>query len=87
MFDLSATAKTEHYEIAAYRGLIEKATLMGQKDCIRLLQENLGQARRDGPEGRADQPPVRKASCPAAIQATSIAFSLPKSERATAQRG
>ena len=44
MFDLSASAKTEHYEIAAYRGLIEKATLMGQKDCIRLLQENLGQA-------------------------------------------
>ncbi len=43
MFDLGAAAKTEHYEIAAYRGLIEKASLMGQKECVRLLQENLNQ--------------------------------------------
>lgn len=43
MFDLGAAAKTEHYEIASYRGLIEKANLMGEKDCVRLLQENLSQ--------------------------------------------
>jgi ferritin-like metal-binding protein YciE len=43
MYDLGGAAKTEHYEIASYRGLVEKATLMGQKDCARLLQENLRQ--------------------------------------------
>lgn len=42
-FDLSAEDKTEHYEIASYRGLVEKAKLMGQSECARLLQENLRQ--------------------------------------------
>ncbi len=43
MFDLGGAAKTEQYEIASYRGLIEKANLMGQKECARLLQQNLSQ--------------------------------------------
>lgn len=43
MFDLGGAAKTEHYEIASYKGLIEKANLIGEKDCARLLQENLSQ--------------------------------------------
>jgi ferritin-like metal-binding protein YciE len=43
IFDLGGAAKTEHYEIASYRGLIEKANLIGQKDCVRLLQQNLSQ--------------------------------------------
>lgn len=33
MFDLGGAPKTEHYEIASYRGLIEKANLMGQQEC------------------------------------------------------
>lgn len=33
--------KTEHYEIAAYSGLIEKAKAMGQTDIANLLQQNL----------------------------------------------
>jgi ferritin-like metal-binding protein YciE len=41
MFDLGAADKTEHYEIASYKGLIEKAQLMGQQQCVNLLQENL----------------------------------------------
>ena len=43
MFDLGAAAKTEHYEIASYQGLIEKANLMGLQQCAQLLQENLQQ--------------------------------------------
>lgn len=43
MFDLGGASKTEHYEIASYKGLIEKATLMGQQACVSLLQENLKQ--------------------------------------------
>jgi ferritin-like metal-binding protein YciE len=43
MFDLGGAAKTEHYEIASYQGLIEKATLLGKKDCAKLLQQNLQQ--------------------------------------------
>ena len=43
MFDLGGAAKTEHYEIASYQGLIEKANLLGKKDCAQLLQQNLSQ--------------------------------------------
>lgn len=43
MFDLGAAAKTEHYEIASYKGLIDKAKVMGQKQVAQLLQENLKQ--------------------------------------------
>ena len=41
MFDLGGAAKTEHYEIASYQGLIDQANLMGQKECAQLLQQNL----------------------------------------------
>jgi ferritin-like metal-binding protein YciE len=43
MYDLDEASRTGHYEMASYRGLVEKANLMGQKDCARLLQENLRQ--------------------------------------------
>jgi len=36
-------SKVEHYEIAAYRGLIACAESMGQTEIARLLQENLQQ--------------------------------------------
>ncbi|HST87877.1 MAG TPA: DUF892 family protein [Ktedonobacterales bacterium] len=43
MFDLGAAAKTEHYEIASYEGLIAACQLMGQQDCAQLLRQNLQQ--------------------------------------------
>lgn len=43
MFDLGGAAKTENYEIASYKGLIDKANLMGQQQCVQLLQKNLSQ--------------------------------------------
>jgi ferritin-like metal-binding protein YciE len=43
MFVLGAANKTEHYEIASYQGLIEKARLMGQQQVVQLLQKNLQQ--------------------------------------------
>jgi ferritin-like metal-binding protein YciE len=43
MFDLGGAAKTEYYEMASYKGLIEKAQLMGQQQCVNLLQQNLSQ--------------------------------------------
>lgn len=39
----SAAARAEHYEIAAYTGLIEKARALGERDSVKLLQENLRQ--------------------------------------------
>jgi ferritin-like metal-binding protein YciE len=36
-------AKTEHYEIAAYTGLVKKARAMGQTEAARLLEQNLQQ--------------------------------------------
>lgn len=43
MFVSGAGAKAEHYEIAAYTGLIESARTMGERDVARLLEENLAQ--------------------------------------------
>lgn len=38
-----AASKVEHYEIAAYRGLITAAELTGQQEVVSLLQQNLEQ--------------------------------------------
>ena len=38
---VGGACKTEHYEIAAYTGLVEKARAMGQTEAARLLQQNL----------------------------------------------
>ena len=38
-----AAARAEHYEIAAYTGLIAKARALGERESVRLLQENLRQ--------------------------------------------
>jgi ferritin-like metal-binding protein YciE len=43
MFNLDGAAKTEHYEMASYQGLIERANSMGQKKCAELLHQNLMQ--------------------------------------------
>ena len=43
MFLTGAGARTEHYEIAAYTGLITMAQALGEKNAVPLLQENLTQ--------------------------------------------
>ena len=43
LFAASAAARTEHYEIAAYEGLVTMAKAMGEPDAARLLEENLKQ--------------------------------------------
>lgn len=43
--DTGAAARTEHYEIAAYSGLIAMARGLGERDIVPLLQENLTQER------------------------------------------
>jgi ferritin-like metal-binding protein YciE len=43
LFDLGGASKTEYYEIASYKGLIEQANLMGHSSVVQLLQENLQQ--------------------------------------------
>jgi ferritin-like metal-binding protein YciE len=42
-FLCGAASRTEHYEIAAYTGLVSAARAMGKSDIARLLQENLAQ--------------------------------------------
>jgi ferritin-like metal-binding protein YciE len=42
-FLTGAGARTEHYEIAAYEGLVTMATAMGEDDVASLLTENLEQ--------------------------------------------
>jgi ferritin-like metal-binding protein YciE len=40
---VDGAAKTEHYEIAAYTGLLKQARAMGQPEAARLLEQNLQQ--------------------------------------------
>ncbi len=41
IFDLDAASKTEHYEIASYRSLLNMAVALGVDDVRRLLEQNL----------------------------------------------
>jgi ferritin-like metal-binding protein YciE len=41
LFVLGGAMKVEHYEIATYRGLVDKAMLMGETQCAQILQTNL----------------------------------------------
>ena len=43
LFLAGAGARAEHYEIAAYSGLVAMARAMGEKDAASLLEENLRQ--------------------------------------------
>jgi ferritin-like metal-binding protein YciE len=43
MFLTGAAARTEHYEIAAYTGLVAKARALGETEAAKLLNENLKQ--------------------------------------------
>jgi ferritin-like metal-binding protein YciE len=42
-FLTGAAARAEHYEIAAYTGLVSQARALGERDAVTLLQENLKQ--------------------------------------------
>ena len=42
-FLTGAAARTEHYEIAAYTGLVSQARALGERGAVQLLQENLKQ--------------------------------------------
>ena len=41
VIDAGAAARTEHYEIAAYQGLITMARSMGEREVVGLLEQNL----------------------------------------------
>ena len=43
LFLAGAGARAEHYEIAAYSGLVAMARAMGEKDAAILLEQNLRQ--------------------------------------------
>jgi ferritin-like metal-binding protein YciE len=43
--DAGAAARTEHYEIAAYNGLIEMARALGESEAVGLLEANLKEER------------------------------------------
>jgi ferritin-like metal-binding protein YciE len=45
LVDAGAAARTEHYEIAAYSGLIEMARALGESEAVSLLEGNLKEER------------------------------------------
>ena len=42
-FLTGAAARAEHYEIAAYTGLVNQARALGEREAVELLQQNLKQ--------------------------------------------
>ena len=42
-FLTGAAARAEHYEIAAYTGLVNQARALGEREAVELLQQNLRQ--------------------------------------------
>jgi ferritin-like metal-binding protein YciE len=45
LVDLGAATRTEHYEIAAYEGLMKMARALGETEVVGLLEKNLKQER------------------------------------------
>ncbi|MGH2639090.1 MAG: ferritin-like domain-containing protein [Rhabdochlamydiaceae bacterium] len=43
MFNIEAGSKSEYLEMAAYRGLIDSAKLLGLQQCVPLFEQNLRQ--------------------------------------------
>jgi ferritin-like metal-binding protein YciE len=41
LFNAAAAAHTEHFEISAYHSLITLASILGEPDAVRLLEQNL----------------------------------------------
>jgi ferritin-like metal-binding protein YciE len=46
VFNAGAAAKTEHLEIAAYEGMIESASVLGEEEVVSLLEENLDEEKK-----------------------------------------
>jgi ferritin-like metal-binding protein YciE len=63
-------SKVEHYEIAAYRGLIAGAEQMGQSDVVRLLSENLQQEEKTAQTLELSMPALLKQAMLTASKAT-----------------
>ena len=53
-FLTGAAARAEHYEIAAYTGLVNQARALGEREAVALLQENLKQGEGGAQEGGDD---------------------------------
>jgi ferritin-like metal-binding protein YciE len=52
--------KAEHYEIVSYHGLIEGAQLMGQREIVTLLQQNLEQEEKTAKKLEQNAPALLK---------------------------
>jgi ferritin-like metal-binding protein YciE len=52
--------KVEHYEIVSYHGLIEGAQLMGQREIVKLLQQNLEQEEKTAKKLEENAPALMK---------------------------
>ena len=45
MYSLGMVLKLDHYEVAAYMGLVEKARQLGQTQIVSLLEDNMSDER------------------------------------------
>jgi ferritin-like metal-binding protein YciE len=71
-----AADRVEHYEIAAYRGLITAAGMMGSGEVVNLLQQNLDQEERTASLIEASTPQLLQVAMQAeGIQASQGGFS------------
>lgn len=68
LFVAGAACKTEHYEIESYTGLIDMAKLLGERDVVKLLQENLQQEQEMSKKATAFEKRLGKELVPAMLE-------------------
>lgn len=86
VFLTGAASRTEHYEIAAYTGLIEQARALGERDSVKLLQENLRQEKDALKTVETISKRILKATAKPASRSSSSRSSKRSSTRASSRR-
>ena len=86
VFLTGAASRAEHYEIAAYTGLIEQARALGERDSVKLLQENLRQEKEALKTVESISKRILKATKPTTRRSTSRSTGTRSSTRASSRR-
>jgi len=79
VFITGSAARAEHYEIAAYTGLVNQAKALGERDSATLLEENLKQEKAALKKVETISKRILKASKPTAMRSTAKRTTKPKS--------
>ncbi len=87
VFITGSAARTEHYEIAAYTGLINQARALGERDSATLLTENLRQEKEALKTVEAISKRILKATSKPAAKGSTAKRSMTSKSRSKVRAG